>query len=405
MSARRFLYRALGPDGATTSDWVVAETRADALRRLTRDRKTVLDLKEVSGGGAGVPGANRAAISSDDRALVLKQLAVMTRAGVELLESLDIIATGLQGRLVADCLRNAALALRRGDSLAVALRGAAPLSYPPYVYALVGAGEASGRLALVLEEASRRLELDLRVERDIQNALVYPGFLVLSGIASVSFLFYVVVPRFADMLRNARADLSGFSGFVITTGVAFHDNALAIIIGVVSVVFALFSLARTPDGKRTLSTIAHGVPGLRTLLLTRQRAAWSRIMALALAAGVDVLAATALAAASLPEGKLKRDAQASIKALRSGRPVDEAYMKTNVLSVVDASLIRAGQRSGALGEMFRAVADRNDEQMRDALKRFTLIVEPLAIAIVASMIGAIVLGLVSALASIYDSIG
>ncbi len=405
MSARRFLYRALTPDGATVSDWVVAETRADALRRLARDRKTVLDLKEVGAGGATFPGAGGARVSSEDRILVLRQLAVMTRAGVELLESLEIIATGLQGRAVADCLRGAGLALRRGDRLAKALRDAAPLTYPAYVYALIGAGEASGRLALVLEEAARRLELDQRVERDIQNALVYPGFLVLSGVASVSFLFYVVVPRFADMLRNARADLSGFSGFVIQAGVTFHDNALAIVIGVVALAVALVSLARTADGKRTFSVIAHTIPGLRTLLLTRQRAAWSRIMALALAAGVDVLEATSLAAASLPEGKLKRDAQASIKALRSGRPVDEAYLKTNVLSVVDASLIRAGQRSGALAEMFRAVADRNDEEMRDALKRFTLIVEPVAIAVVASMIGAIVLGLVSALASIYDSIG
>ena len=55
--------------------------------------------------------------------------------------------------------------------------------------------------------------------------------------------------------------------------------------------------------------------------------------------------------------------------------------------------------------MFRAVAERNDESMRDALKRFTLIVEPLSIAAVASLIGVIVLGLVSALAGIYESIG
>lgn len=141
------------------------------------------------------------------------------------------------------------------------------------------------------------------------------------------------------------------------------------------------------------------------MLLTRQRAAWSRIMALALAAEVDVLEATTLAAQALPVGKTQQGALAAIPMLRAGRPLDEAFLKSQALSQIDASLVRAGQRSGALAEMFRAVADRNDEDMRDALKGFTAILEPAAIAVVAGLIGAIVLGLVSALASIYDSIG
>jgi general secretion pathway protein F len=91
--------------------------------------------------------------------------------------------------------------------------------------------------------------------------------------------------------------------------------------------------------------------------------------------------------------------------LRSGRPVDEAFVNAGVLAPVDASLVRAGQRSGALAEMFRNVADRNENSMRDALKRLTVLVEPIAIGLVALMVGAIVIGLVSALTSIYESIG
>jgi general secretion pathway protein F len=385
------------------SDSLTAETRVDALRRLARDHKTVLELTEI-GAAHSVAAPNRANAPSEEAVLALRQLAVMTRAGVDLLEAIEIIAASLPGRPLANSLRATAIALRQGDRLAKALQHGAPV-YPPYVYALIRAGEASGRLPLVLEEASRQMTFERRVALDIQNALVYPGFLVVSGVASVGFLFYVVVPRFADMLRNARANLDGLSAFVLNTGVAFHDNALLVLTGLALAGFAIFAFASTVEGRRVLSAIAHATPGLRSLLLTRQRAAWSRIMALALAAGVDVLEATTLAASALPEGKLKRDAHAAIPMLRSGRPVDEAFLKTNALSVVDASLVRAGQRSGAMGEMFRAVADRNDEDMRDALKRFTLILEPLAIAVVASLIGAIVIGLVSALASIYDSIG
>jgi general secretion pathway protein F len=399
MTTRQFRYRAVGADGVQSADIVAAETRADALRRLASDRKTVLELVEID---AAKPAAR--AKLTDEGVLALRQLAVMTRAGVELLEALDIIAGAMPDKAVAAALRATSVSLRQGERLAKALQHAAPF-YPSYVYALVRAGEASGRLPLVLEEAARQIAFERRVARDIQNALVYPAFLVLSGLLSVAFLFYVVVPRFADMLRNANADIKGLSALVLNAGVFFHDNAIAVLIGLALAGFAASVFAATAEGRRTFSALAHATPGLGRVLLTRQRAAWSRIMSLALNAGVDVLEATTLAAQALPEGKTQIDALAAIPMLRAGRPVDEAFLKTKALSPVDASMVRAGQRSGALGEMFQAVADRNDENMRDALKRFTLILEPIAIAVVAGMIGAIVLGLVSALASVYDAIG
>ncbi|MEQ1619006.1 MAG: type II secretion system F family protein [Terricaulis sp.] len=399
MSARRFRYRAIDAAGATISDILTAETRADALRRLTGEKKTVLELAEI-----GAESPNTARASSEESVLMLRQLAVMTRAGVDLLEAIEIIASSLPQKPVADALRATALSLRQGDRLAKALEQNAPF-YPPYVYALIRAGEASGRLPLVLEEAARQLAFEKRLARDIQNALTYPAFLVLSGLASVGFLFYVVVPRFAEMLRNARADVGGLSGAVLNAGVFFHDNVLLVFGVIAAFVIMAAVFAATAQGRQTLTAIAHATPGLRRLLVTRQRAAWSRIMALALAAGVDILEATSLASQSLPHGKIKTDAAAAIPLLRAGRPVDEAFLKSNTLAPVDASLVRAGQRSGALGEMFRAVADRNDEDMRDALKRFTLILEPAAIALVAGFVGLIVLGLVSALASVYDAVG
>jgi general secretion pathway protein F len=400
MTARRFRYRAIGADGAQVSDSVIATTRADALRVLAREQKTVLDLREA----AGATQVGGGSVSHEEAALVLRQLAVMMRAGIEILEALDTIALSFQGRPVADHLRATAISLRQGERLANSLRSGAPF-YPAYVYALIAAGEASGRLPLVLEEAARQMAFELRVGRDVQNALVYPAFLVVSGSLSVMFLFYVVVPRFAEMLRNTRTEMNGLSAFVLNVGVAFHDHALLILISLALSAVGLAAFASTAEGKRALSALAHAMPGLGALLRTRQRAAWSRIMALALAAGVDVLEATTLASLAAPEGRLKSGAQASITALRAGRPVDEAFLKSGTLSVIDASLIRAGQRSGAMGEMFKAVADRNDEEMRDALKRFTLILEPVAIGVVATMIGMIVLGLVSALAGVYDSIG
>jgi|CXWL01.1.fsa_nt_gi general secretion pathway protein F len=398
MSERRFTYRALDASGQTATSTLTAGSRAEALKRLQSENKVVLDVSETGDDAA----PNVGAIKPEERIQVLRQLAVMSRAGVELLEALDTIAASLQGRPIATHVREAATQLRQGHHLARAFQTAAPF-YPPYVYALMRAGDASGKLSLVLDEAVRQLAYEDRSKRDIQNALAYPAFLVVSGFLSVGFLFYAIVPRFAEMLRNANAQLTGLSAFVIGAGEFFRDNAV-LVLGIVGVLIAALVTALTsPNGKRALGDFARTTPGLRGIMLARRRAGWARIMAITLESGVGVLDATALAGASL--NLAQSDISTAVQALRGGKRIDETFHKAGLLSAVDASLVRAGQRSGALAEMFRAVADRNEDDFRDSLKRLTMLVEPLAIAIVASAIGVIVLSLVSALASIYESIG
>ncbi|MFT3727220.1 MAG: type II secretion system F family protein [Terricaulis sp.] len=401
---RRYQFKAIDANGAVVSDQVLASDRTDALRKLSATHSTVIGLQEIGGAESAGSFQLRPAITTAERLLVLQLLAVMTKAGVELLEALDIVAASLAGRPISNGLRDAAASLRRGESLSKALEKSVP-GYPLYVYALMRAGESSGQLGNVIDQAAKQFEYEDRVRRDVANALMYPAFLVCSGLLSIGFLFYVVVPRFSEMLTNANAHLSGLSALVISAGNAFHSQPVPIIAGILLTIFVLATLANTAGGKRFLSDLANATPGVRHLLATRERASWSRTMAIALGAGVGILEAASLAAACLPPGERQNRALQSIQILRSGRPVDEAFVNAGVLAPVDASLVRAGQRSGALAEMFRNVADRNENAMRDALKRLTVLVEPIAIGLVALMVGAIVIGLVSALTSIYESIG
>jgi general secretion pathway protein F len=400
MNDRRYTFRAVAGDGQVTTQTIEASSRADAMQRAMQTGFAVLDLKE------DVPTAatRTRKLTRDHAILILRQLAVMIGAGVQLLDAIETLAASLPNTQAAEKLRTTAQALRRGDRLGDALEAALPI-YPPYVYGLVRAGESSGKLARVLDEAAQQLAFERRVERDIINALTYPAFLVVSGAASVGFLLYAVVPRFASMLENARSQPTGFSRFILDAGVAFHENAPTILAVIAALVIASVALMRTGTMRNAVSQIAHATPGLRALLAARQRSAWARVAALSLDAGVGILEAFALASGALPEGALKQAVNSAIPSLRSGRAIDAAFRDAGAISEIDASLFRAGQRSGALPRMLHVVADRHEENLRDALKRLTVVVEPLAIATVALMVGAIVLSLASALVGVYETIG
>lgn len=397
---KRFSYRAVSASGAARRGALAASSRADALRALARSGAIVTELRHEPAGAQSAGGRppRRFAL------LAIKQLAVMSAAAVDLLDAIEIVAASTPSAAMREAMRATDTLLRQGERLGPALQRAAPF-YPPYVYALVSAGEASGRLPQVLREAARQLEFDQRLARDVVNALTYPAFLVASGALSVAFLFYAVVPRFSDMLRGAGAELGPLSEFVLDLGVGFHDNAVSILIAVGIAAGGLVAAMQSPAARRSLAAAAYALPGLSGLLRARDRTTWARIMAMAIGAGLDVTEAASLAASAIPESRLRRAVLASVPALRAGASVDAAFLAAAVLSPVDASLVRAGQHSGALGEMFAAVADRNEENLRDVLKRLTLVLEPAAIGFVALMIGAIVLTLVSTLAGIYESVG
>ncbi|NEX95367.1 type II secretion system F family protein, partial [Caulobacter sp. 17J65-9] len=295
-------------------------------------------------------------------------------------------------------------ALRRGDRIAAAVAEGLP-GYPPHVYALIRAGEASGQLPRVLGEAARQVEAEARARREFADALTYPAFLTCAGLLVVGFLFYAVVPRFAQMLGPVRDQVDGLQNLVLSLGEGFHQHAV-LVLATIAAACAVTAAVLSDAGVRRAGIEALArVPGLGRIVIQRQRAGWARIMAFSLGAGVGLLEAAELAAASLPDGRFRRSLAEAAVAFRAGKSPAEAFAAAGALSATDVSLLRAGQRSGVLAEMFQVVADTYEEDLRTTLKRAAVVAEQAAIACVASAIGAVVLSLVTALTALYDSIG
>jgi type II secretory pathway component PulF len=397
-SVQGFQYRAVDAEGRAVNGALEAADEREALSRLAMDGLTVIELK------SNAPAKKRTGgtITPEVRVSVLRQLAVMSRAGVDLLESLESMAAGMEGPAGHRLLQVAA-GLRRGETLSASLR-AEFRGYPEYVYALLQVGDATGKRDQAIEDAARQLAMELRVQKDVANSLSYPAFLIVAGSLAVAFLFYEVVPKFADMIGGNVDELDGLSGWVLSSGLFFRQNALAVLAVIGGIVAVAALTLNSPSGRRGLYDTAINVPVLGGILKSRERATWARILHLALSNGVVLLDAVRLASASIPPGGFQRGLTAVERLVRAGRRFDQALAENRLLTNLDRSLIAAGLRSGALGPMMKAVADRYDEALQDDLKRLTALIEPLAIGIVALLVGAVAIGLITAMTSVYDGV-
>jgi general secretion pathway protein F len=397
---RLFRYGAVGRDGKQIRDVVRARDEPAALRGLMAQGLTVTDLAEVS--AMTTRGADRE-LRPTERVLIMRQLALMLEAGVSLLEALETVTVGITARRGQAQFLAVIAALKRGEALAASLRAHAP-GFPYYVYAMAEVGEAAGRVPEVLRVAGEQMAYEDRLRRDFVNALTYPALLACAGVIAVAFIFVEIVPRFSAMIGAGGGSMPALSRVVFAVG-GFVNGHL-ILCGVL--LAALIGLVLAAASQAAVRTWLYGLgrltPVIGDLLKAREIATWARLTSFSLANGVALMEAASLSRRGVPPGPFRTGLEAFETDLRAGVAVHLSLGRHTKLTAMDLSLLRTGQKSGALAAMFGFLADNYDDRLKDQMKRFTVLAEPLAIGAISVVVGVIALSLVMALASIYDTV-
>lgn len=392
-----FQYEAVSRDGLTMKGQVLAADETSAVRRLSADGLTVLSIRPAAVKSAG----RDRNLNAAERVLVLRQLALMIEAGVSLLEAMETVAQGIQARKGKAQFQAAIAALRRGDSFGAAMeqnvRG-----FPDYVYAMARVGEASGKIADVLRQAAEQMAYEDRLRRDFTNAMTYPAFLLFAGFAAVGFIFTQVVPRFGAMIGEDRSRVPAMSRWVLSAGEFANANLPLVGLAIGALVVLGVLVVANARVRAQAYMIAHGAPVVGPVIQAREITAWARLSAFALNSGVPILSAMALSRAAVPIGSFRRGLDMLDSDLRAGLTLDASLASHTTLEAMDLSLLRAGQKSGAVGAMFGFIADNYEGRLRDRMKRLTSLLEPLAIAFISLIVGFVALSLVLALSSVYE---
>lgn len=400
MVPQTFQYQAIDRQGATSRGVLSAPDEATLVRRLSAEGLTVLKVSPAAAPRG--EGQNRA-LKPGERVLVLRQLGLMLEAGVSLLEALETVSQGMQSRKGKAQFQAAIAALRRGDSLGQSLEEHVP-GFPDYLYAMARVGEASGRIAEVLKQAAEQMAYEDRLRRDFANAMTYPAFLLTAGLGAVAFIFTQVVPRFAAMIGEDRSRVPTVSRWVLSAGEYANANIGLVGILLSALVALAVIVATNPAVKARAYTLAHGMPVVGGVIQAREIAAWARLTAFALTNGVPILSAVALARAAVPIGPFRQGLNRLESDLKAGLTMDASLAAHTKLEAMDLSLLRAGQRSGAIGAMFGFMADNYENRLRDSMKRMTSLLEPAAIGAISLIVGFVALSLVLALSSVYEGV-
>ena len=396
-----FSFEALDAEGLTTKGVVEADT-ARAARGLLRGRGMVpLGVDLVAGGGASNAqggsgsGLNRALWSSRifnaaDLAIWTRQLAGLVGAGLPLERALTALADEAEDERQRGLVAALRAEVNAGASFAKAL-GQYPREFSDIYVAVVGAGEQSGSLSMVLERLATDLEESQALTAKLVGAALYPAIVSCIAFAIVMFLMAYVVPQVAGVFAGSKRALPtltvvmlALSGFVRAWGVWMVLASILIALGV------RFMLA-TEAFRLKFDAAWLNFPVIGKLARGYNAARFASTLAMLAAAGVPILKALQAAAETLHNRAMRADALDALVLVREGAPLASALAGKKRFPGLLAMFARLGEQTGQLPTMLvRAATQLSAEVQRRAMALATIL-EPLLIVVMGVVVLLIVL--------------
>lgn len=398
-----FEYQAANTQGQILSGQISAADEREAMRLLQQQNLTPVFIESAATRKTDQQ-AGRAKASRQDKMLAMQELATLLNAGVPLAESVDSIGTAHAGTAIGSAFASVLTALRRGERFSEALR-LTELELPAYLYQLVAAGELTGKLGQSLQTAVTQMQYEDRMRQEIRNALTYPAILVVSGIAATLLVFIVVVPKFANLLKGNTANIPLLSKWVIGTGMFVQANLLWIGLISLALIMGTAAALRNPVMRSRAFEGLVRIPVLGQWIVETEMGRWSSMLSALLENRVPIITAMELALSGVRISTLRNSLQQALREVRSGTRFADALAGNRALGATGINLVRVGERSGELAPMLRALSTLYENAGRDRMKRFLLLLEPIAILLIGSIIGVIMVAIMLAVTSMNDRIG
>jgi len=385
---KQFNYSWTGKD--KSGKIIKGETRAagDAAvaANLRRQGIQVVTIKKAKTGGGK-------SITEKDITIFTRQLAVMMKAGVPLLQAFDIVGRGHANPSVGKLLLDIKTDVETGSSLGQAFR-----KHPKYFDALfcnlVAAGEAAGILDSLLDRLATYKEKILAIKGKIKSALFYPIAVIVVALVVTAVIMIFVIPVFKDLFKSFGADLPGPTLVVMNISDFLVGNwyiIFPILIG--GVWFFFFMWKRSVTMQRFMDRLALRVPIFGEVIRKASIARWCRTLSTMFAAGVPLvesLDSVAGAAGNYVYYEATKKVQNEVS---TGTGLTIAMTNAGVFPSMVLQMVAIGEESGSLDAMLSKVADFFEQEVDEAVDSLSSLMEPMIMVVLGGLIGGIVVAM------------
>lgn len=390
-------YTALDSTGKKAKGIIDAASAVAARQKLRETNFFPVDLRESDAGQKAENLAGKSVgsilkrIGPVETSTMTRQLSTLLNAGLPLIPSLSVLVNQTQNPELRKTLAQIRSEVNEGKSLSQSVAGF-PKVFPAYFVNMVRAGEASGKLDVVLERLADFSERQQALKLRIRTALAYPVFMFFIGGVVMFFLFTFVVPNITKVFDEMHQDLP-----MVTVMLIFMSGFLQSFWWLIAVVLAgsgavlHYFFTKTDRGRHVGDALKLKSPVFGPVNRKLAVARFSRTLGTLLQSGVPLLNALEIVK-NIVNNKLIADAiQDAAEDVREGSSLSAPLARSKMFPPIATEMIAIGEQSGNLEAMLYRIADAYEKDVESSVTVMTSILEPVMILVMGLVVGFVVI--------------
>jgi type IV pilus assembly protein PilC len=332
-----------------------------------------------------------------------RQLSVFIKAGIPIMEALDVIEAETSEKLLKKILVKMIEDLRAGDTFASAA-ASHPAAFPNFYIGMLESAELTGNLDSVLNQLADYMERDIEARGKLTSAMIYPGVVLAMSIVTVTVLATFVLPKFRAFFKGLHAKLPlptrmmlGASAFIGKWWWALFSLLIIIVVGFVA-------LRRSPSGRARLDTVILRLPVLGALVQAAVLERICRVLSSMLRAGVDLPQAMQVTAEASNNAVYSRGLAKVREEMMEGQGLADPIARTGLFPGAAKQMFRVGEETGTLDLQLQTAASYYNRELDVRVKHFTSLFEPAVIIVMGAVVGFVAVALITAMYGIYNQV-
>jgi type IV pilus assembly protein PilC len=332
-----------------------------------------------------------------------RQLSAFVRAGIPLIESLDVIEEETEDKVLRDVLIGVRDSLTTGETFSDALRPYESL-FPKVYVDMIRAAELTGSLDDVLAELAGYIKRDLETRNKIKSALVYPSIVLVMAIGTVIILSTFVLPKFKTFFAGFDATLPLPTRLLISFTDFVSSYWPFIVLGLALLIAIPMALVRTSWGRRRKDKLILRMPVIGQVVLFAIIERFCRLLATMMRAGVPLPEAMGVLGDSTKNVIFKSGIDDVHDAMMRGEGLARPMAETKLFPGAVIQMLRVGENTGTLNEQLTVGSDFYGEELEFKIQRLTSLFEPVVIVFMGCAVGFVAIAMISAMYGIYRQV-
>lgn len=405
----KFSYEARTITGKGTKGVIDAADETEARVKLRSKQLVPIKLKvlqnvELKKGTVKQRSVFAGKVKSKELQIFTRQFATLINSGIPIIDSLKILGGGAGDKMIKEAVMQVIASIEAGRKLSDSM-AQHPHVFDSLYCNMIKAGEEAGILDTILMRLSSYAEKSEKIKNQVKSALTMPIFIVFAAFLVITGIIVFIIPKFVEIYKSSGKELPGLTQMVVGISNLMIDRWYVIIGVIFAIIFGAISYIRTEEGKKNIDKILINMPVIGPVIQKVAVARMSRTMSTLLSSGINMLEVIDIASKTAGNTVIEDALKSCKDAVTVGKPFNVPLSRQKEIPQMVSQMVMIGEQSGSLDTMLAKVADFYEDEVENAIKAMTQLIEPVMMVGLGGIIAFIMVAMYLPIFQLGDTIG